>query len=315
MSPAPAPADDTPGWRSSAASQEGVLARGQGLRPGLTEDAWQWRLDLGRWRTVLPGVAVTHSGPVEERQRCWAALLYAGEGAVLSGLGALRLDGLDPRRSGPRRPRAPATTGATSAVAGVAAHAAGRRRPGARPPAPCARPRGAAAPLRGPAAAASRGGRAPRRCLGPERPRCGDVRRCRRSAGPRPRRGGPGRARPAASAAPAGAGRPSPRRDRVGGAGPRRARPAPPARPLRTATAGRPATAGRAWRTTSTPGGSASASWSRSTAAPPLVAQWEADLLRNDVVSPVRRRGPALHGGQLRHDRLVVGQWAAVLRP
>lgn len=71
-----------------------MLARGQGLRSGLSEDAWQWRLDLGRWQTLLPGVAVTHSGGVTERQRAWAALLYAGSGAVLTGLAALRLDGL-----------------------------------------------------------------------------------------------------------------------------------------------------------------------------------------------------------------------------
>ena len=56
---------------------------------GLTEDQWQWRLDADRWQPLLPGVVVTHSGPVTSRQQSWAAVLVAGPGACLSGDAAL----------------------------------------------------------------------------------------------------------------------------------------------------------------------------------------------------------------------------------
>lgn len=70
-------------------SQDRVLSRRQALRAGMSGDAWQWRLDTGRWRSVLPGVAVAHSGELTDRQRSWAAVLFAGEGAALSADAAL----------------------------------------------------------------------------------------------------------------------------------------------------------------------------------------------------------------------------------
>ena len=88
-----APALQLPRWQELALRQDRVLSRRQGLLGGLSEDAWQWRLDLGSWQAVLPGVAVTHSGPVTERQRIWAAVLYAGTGAAVSGDAALMLNG------------------------------------------------------------------------------------------------------------------------------------------------------------------------------------------------------------------------------
>ena len=57
------------------------------------EAAVRWRLSSGRWRRVCHGV-VTQSGPLTEEQRLWAAVLAAGDGAVLAGLTAARLDGL-----------------------------------------------------------------------------------------------------------------------------------------------------------------------------------------------------------------------------
>jgi very-short-patch-repair endonuclease len=76
-------------WRELPGMQEQVIARRQARLGGMSEDAWQWRLDTGVWQTVLPGVAVTHSGQVTDRQRAWAAVLYGGEGAALSGDAAL----------------------------------------------------------------------------------------------------------------------------------------------------------------------------------------------------------------------------------
>lgn len=81
-------------WRELAAEQDGVLTRPQALRGGLTEDQWQWRLDARRWRPVVPGVVVTHTGPVTAGQHAWAAVLLAGPGACLSGDAALDRLGL-----------------------------------------------------------------------------------------------------------------------------------------------------------------------------------------------------------------------------
>ena len=54
----------------------------------------RWRLTSGRWQRPCHGIVVAHSGPVTEQQRLWAAVLWAGPGAVLAGLTAARLDGL-----------------------------------------------------------------------------------------------------------------------------------------------------------------------------------------------------------------------------
>ena len=66
-----------------------MLARRQALASGLSEAGWNWRLDNGYWRAVLPGVAVTHSGEPTDKQRAWASVLHAGAGAALSGDAAL----------------------------------------------------------------------------------------------------------------------------------------------------------------------------------------------------------------------------------
>ena len=76
-------------WSQVVAEQDGVISRRQAGLGGLSEDAWQWRLDTGRWRTILPGVAVTHSGEATQRQRAWSGVLYSGRDALLSGDAAL----------------------------------------------------------------------------------------------------------------------------------------------------------------------------------------------------------------------------------
>ena len=81
-------------WETVAEGQAGVLGRRQALLGGLSEDQWQWRLDRRRWRSVLPGVVATHSGEVTELQRAWAAVLYAGPGACLTGDAALAVHGM-----------------------------------------------------------------------------------------------------------------------------------------------------------------------------------------------------------------------------
>ena len=71
------------------ADQDLVLSRVQALATGLSEDAWQWQIETGRWQRVLPGVVVGHSGEITDRQRAWAAVLHAGRGAALTADAAL----------------------------------------------------------------------------------------------------------------------------------------------------------------------------------------------------------------------------------
>jgi very-short-patch-repair endonuclease len=73
--------------------QAGVLTVGTALRY-LGEPAVRWRVDSGRWQRACRGVLVTQSGPLTEQQRLWVSVLAAGDGAVLAGLTAARLDGL-----------------------------------------------------------------------------------------------------------------------------------------------------------------------------------------------------------------------------
>jgi very-short-patch-repair endonuclease len=73
--------------------QAGVLTVAAACR-NMGEAAVRWRLSSGRWRRVCHGVIVTQSGPLTEEQRLWAAVLAAGDGAVLAGLTAARLGGL-----------------------------------------------------------------------------------------------------------------------------------------------------------------------------------------------------------------------------
>jgi very-short-patch-repair endonuclease len=55
------------------------------LRTGVT----CWRHSSGRWRALLPGVSVSHSGEPSDEQLAWAALLHCGDGAALTGDWAL----------------------------------------------------------------------------------------------------------------------------------------------------------------------------------------------------------------------------------
>lgn len=81
-------------WRQWAELQDGVVSRRQARAGGMSEDAWQWRLDRGTWRPLLPGVVITHSGEPTHRQRAWGAVVRAGRGAALTADAALVEQGL-----------------------------------------------------------------------------------------------------------------------------------------------------------------------------------------------------------------------------
>jgi hypothetical protein len=75
-------------WREVLVAQSGVIGRQQALVGGLTAEQWQWRLET-RWQSLLPGVAVAHTGPVTAAQQAYAAVIYAGSGAHLTADAAL----------------------------------------------------------------------------------------------------------------------------------------------------------------------------------------------------------------------------------
>jgi very-short-patch-repair endonuclease len=70
-------------WDQLLERQCGVVSRAQCRQYGLTDAALDWRLERASWRRVHRGTYVTHTGPVDPRARCWAALLASGDGAAL----------------------------------------------------------------------------------------------------------------------------------------------------------------------------------------------------------------------------------------
>ena len=68
-----------------------VISRRQALEHGFNASKLRHRLRPGGpWQKILPGVYATTTGTVTSDQRQMAALLYAGEGAVLTGACAVR---------------------------------------------------------------------------------------------------------------------------------------------------------------------------------------------------------------------------------
>ncbi len=62
----------------------GIVTRVQARGSGLSDRAIVHRVATGRWQRIHPGVYATFSGPVSRQAQLWAAVLYAGAGAVLS---------------------------------------------------------------------------------------------------------------------------------------------------------------------------------------------------------------------------------------
>jgi hypothetical protein len=64
--------------------QANVFTRGQALDGGFNASAIDGRLQRGTWRTIYPGVYLSVSAEFNWKSKLWAAVLYAGRGAVLS---------------------------------------------------------------------------------------------------------------------------------------------------------------------------------------------------------------------------------------
>jgi very-short-patch-repair endonuclease len=74
-----------------AGGQFGVVSRAQALTCGLTPRALDYRIRPGGpWTRMLPGVYRTATGAPGFDQLLMGALLYAGEGSLITGLAALR---------------------------------------------------------------------------------------------------------------------------------------------------------------------------------------------------------------------------------
>jgi hypothetical protein len=81
--------------------QAGVVTRGQARAAGLTAGAVRFRLRSRRWQRLAPGTYAAFTGDVPRAARRWAAVLRAGQGAVLSHRSAAEVSRLVADGSGP----------------------------------------------------------------------------------------------------------------------------------------------------------------------------------------------------------------------
>jgi len=87
-----------PALRGIIADQAGLVSRRQVLRAGLSRNMIDSKVRHGLWQQVHTGVYATFTGVVEWDARLWAAVLYAGPGALLSHETAAEVLGLTDRR-------------------------------------------------------------------------------------------------------------------------------------------------------------------------------------------------------------------------
>jgi very-short-patch-repair endonuclease len=85
--------------------QAGVISRAQAIEAGMSGDAVDHRLRTRRWRPLHPRVYLVGGHRYDDEVRVRAAMLWAGEGAVLSGAAAAWWHGM--------AEEAPATVGVT----------------------------------------------------------------------------------------------------------------------------------------------------------------------------------------------------------
>jgi hypothetical protein len=84
---------DSPELRRELKNRGGVIDVATAMRY-LSWREIRCRVESGQWQRVARAVLVTHNGPLTERQRLEAALLWGGPGAALGGFAAARIDGL-----------------------------------------------------------------------------------------------------------------------------------------------------------------------------------------------------------------------------
>jgi hypothetical protein len=92
--PTPIGLDGGREWAVLLSVQRGIVDRAQALDAGLSRWRIEHRLESGAWQRVHPGVYATFSGPLPRDARLWAAVLRAGDGAMLSHETAAELHGI-----------------------------------------------------------------------------------------------------------------------------------------------------------------------------------------------------------------------------
>jgi hypothetical protein len=81
-------------WMALLSIQHGIVDRDQALRAGFTRRQIEYRLSSGTWRSVYQGIYVTFSGPLPRGARLWAAIRWAGDGAMVSHQTAAEVHGI-----------------------------------------------------------------------------------------------------------------------------------------------------------------------------------------------------------------------------
>jgi len=71
-------------WLVLLSVQEGVVDKDQARRAGFSDRQIIHRVASGRWQRIYPGVYATFSGRLSRNARLWAAVRWAGNGAMLS---------------------------------------------------------------------------------------------------------------------------------------------------------------------------------------------------------------------------------------
>src|SRR5215472_12972255 len=80
--------------RKTASRQAGIITRKQAIKAAMSARAVDWKVRTGEWQRVHAGVYATFTGALPRLAQLWAAVLYAGEGAMLSHESAGELQGL-----------------------------------------------------------------------------------------------------------------------------------------------------------------------------------------------------------------------------
>jgi hypothetical protein len=85
--------------RATIKAQAGVVSRQQLLRDGTNRMTIVSRVKRGQWRQVHQGIYTTFGGELTRQAELWAAVLYAGRGAIISHETAAEILGITDRRT------------------------------------------------------------------------------------------------------------------------------------------------------------------------------------------------------------------------
>ena len=80
--------------RQKASHQAGIVTRKQAIKAAMSARAIEWKVRVGEWQRVHTGVYATFTGVLPRVAQLWAAVLYSGDGAMLSHQSAGELQGL-----------------------------------------------------------------------------------------------------------------------------------------------------------------------------------------------------------------------------